>query len=496
MRIEEGAAIRVSVSDFRRGPSRYPAAEVLSVSSYRAEPRSFSEAVGLVALAVGVVASWLVYVFGSSQVAFATACAGLAILCGWAAWHRAWLATLTILGVTVLLGTEARAELAAGSELLPRLRALDVALLAGAIGVGASVLIGARFRAPRASIAGVVWAVLAGWAIVMWAIGGATRDAALNADIRLAATAAASWLVFSTCCRRSAGSWSVPLALLIAGTAVKALLIYATGVWAIGPDDRLQASLVDSGSLARVILVGGDSLLIVAPALVTHMVATSRDAVERWIVVGSGMLAATALVLSGTRSGVAVAVALLLATAGFTLGPTRRRTILLAGLLVVALAGGAFATGLAQRFATRDAPATGLSFRQSEVQTVLALPARDLLLGQGLGGQFTGKDARGRPSTTGWSHVFPAWVVLKAGVVGVLGSIVLLAVAARRLVSVNRKRDAGRVAAARLGAILIVGLLVMSLTLGRLALPEGVVLMAFGCALLYTPGETTTVPSP
>ena len=56
-----------------------------------------------------------------------------------------------------------------------------------------------------------------------------------------------------------------------------------------------------------------------------------------------------------------------------------------------------------------------MNFRIDEARVILDLPRTDLLLGQGIGGRFLGKDVNGLAIVTPWTHAFPLWVLLKGG---------------------------------------------------------------------------------
>jgi hypothetical protein len=150
---------------------------------------------------------------------------------------------------------------------------------------------------------------------------------------------------------------------------------------------------------------------------------------------------------------------------------------------VALLIAGLIATGTMTRFLTPDPPHVGVNFRVDEVRSLFRLPTNEIVFGQGIGGRFVGKDVNGLQVITGWSHTFPAWIVLK---IGILGLVVVSALALvpmwRRLGSVWRVRPLH--AEAALGCVLLFGVLIMSLSLGRAALSEGSILIGLAVALL------------
>jgi hypothetical protein len=89
---------------------------------------------------------------------------------------------------------------------------------------------------------------------------------------------------------------------------------------------------------------------------------------------------------------------------------------------------------------------------------------------------------------SGWAHVFPIWVMLKAGVAGFL--IVAVALILRSGFRGLRRPYPTRGEAA-FSLIIIGGLLLMSLTVDRIAIPEGAVLFGLAIGLLGRSSETT-----
>ena len=193
----------------------------------------------------------------------------------------------------------------------------------------------------------------------------------------------------------------------------KALTISLSGLWVVGPNDRLQASL--RGDEGRVILAGGDTLLAMAPALA--VVALGREPSSKRVVALTlaAVSAVAGLLVSGTRTSFLVAMILLPLAVAWRFAPAvaPRRLALVCSIVILGLAGLGYAGGVLNRLPTEDAPHVGVNFRLEEAEAVLDMPAERLLLGQGLGGRFTGKDVNGQPVTTGWAHSIPLWLLLK-----------------------------------------------------------------------------------
>ena len=189
--------------------------------------------------------------------------------------------------------------------------------------------------------------------------------------------------------------------------------------------------------------------------------------------------------LSGTRTSLLIVVVMVLAVFAIPLLQRHFRVTPRAAIAVivtvVAFAAGTVASGLASRLTHSDAPHIGINARTDEIRWAGDLPTRDLVIGQGLAGSFTSKDVNGMSVTSGWSHVLPVWIVLKVGLLGLLALLVALGLLARRALELIRVQRYGP---ALIGAQLLAGLILMSMTIGRLAQPEGAMFVAVAAVLL------------
>jgi hypothetical protein len=324
----------------------------------------------------------------------------------------------------------------------------------------------------------------------MWAVHGHHVDGLLHTDLRVLGLGVATWVVATTCRRPPPAELSAPLATVALPVALKGVAIWASTLYVIGANDRLQASLVATPSDGRrVILVGGDTFLILAPAIALLALTRVRDWRIRALLVTSALAALGGLLISATRTGLIISVGLIFAIGLVTL-VSRRRIVLsrataalaVASLSIVAVGG--WKTGLVERLDfSKDAPHSGINFRTDEIRSFFDLPAKDLLLGQGFAGRFATRCALVEPTLSGWSHVLPIWVGLKVGLLGLAAACAalwLLGRRARRLLLLGG--PPAREAA--LGVLIAAGMLTMSLTIDRAALPEGVPFLALGLALL------------
>ncbi len=77
--------------------------------------------------------------------------------------------------------------------------------------------------------------------------------------------------------------------------------------------------------------------------------------------------------------------------------------------------------------------------------------------------------------------MLPVWLVLKVGLLGLVALLVALGLFVRMAAAAIRAQRRGP---AMIGAQLVGGLILMSLTVGRLAQPEGAMLVAIGVVLV------------
>jgi hypothetical protein len=451
----------------------------------------------VVCAAAVLVVAWPVYVFAGSQVAYAlavgAACTAMVVL----VLQRSVHAVTLLVAEVALLGTEASGELAPGTQLLGSLRILDVTLLAGIVALAASGLArngpdGWRhwsrrlLVALRRPIVALTAAVLI-WAVLLWILNGAPRGSLLRTDLRLLWVGGATGLVGLLCRPRRPGELIDAITWVGAATSVKAIALWASGLWAIGTFDRIQAIANEASD--RVILVGGDTVLILTPAialLALHGASNWQRRVGASAVIA---LAFCAILLSKSRTSILVAAVLALAVWGlrYSKGLSRaRRTRAIAAFLVV-LVLGAVVSGTAGRFTAGDAPHTGVFFRIDEARAFFHQPVQDLVVGQGLAGAFLGKDINGKQVVTGWVHTAPLWLLLKVGVFGLVAACAVFALLLMRAVRTMRTNDPIAVGHAGLAVVIVSGLLAMSFSLDRIALPEGVALLGVAAALVAAP---------
>jgi hypothetical protein len=435
---------------------------------------------------LALVGLWPAYVFTGSQWSYVLATIAAAIAAVGFARRRSALVVVFLLAMLALIGTDVNGELGKGAAALGSLRIFDVAVAAAALAAGWA----ARrdlppLSRPRSDL--TLLALGAGaYLVLRWVTSGHGFDIYLRTDVRLVVLAVLAWVVGLRC--REGGSRVLVCGLLGVGAAaaVKAGLIHATGTFAIGSNDRLQASSAIALGERRTILVGGgDTLLILVPAVAVLLAATAKRIRPRFAVAACGLGCLAALGLSGTRTSVLVALGLA-AVAGVALLRGRRRVtrrqLTIAGVAVTCAIGVALLGAAPARLFESDAAHAGINFRKDEIDHFFDLPLGDQLLGQGFGGRIPSSDALGRPVLSAWTHVLPVWLALKAGLPGMLAAVAACALLARRF-AVGLRTIADPVPTLT-GGLLILGLLVMSLTINRIALIEGGVLLAFAMSLL------------
>ncbi|MBJ7470239.1 MAG: hypothetical protein JHD16_03015 [Solirubrobacteraceae bacterium] len=425
-------------------------------------------------------ASWFVFLLSGSLAAY-WLCVGACVVPTALLGHRRhWAAALAPVAGAALLGTELRAEL--GTTVVAPfngLRALDLVVLSAALGVASSSEVLRTVRT-GAALRAVVWpwrwvALALAALAALWFAHGYPTDQLGRTDARLIFLAAGAFYTARGTVPGHERLFVMGLVGLGGLVALKAIALHVSDLWAIGTYDRAQATQLATEP-KRTILVGGDTLMILVPAAAVALVENFRATWFNATLAAISALCGVAVLLSGTRSSLLVLC--LLAVLAPVLCWERDRLprgrqavmILVTGLIIVVAA--TAVSGVASRFVTPESQSEGLGFREDEIRTFLRLPTQDLMIGQGLGGRFTSRDSTGAEVEAAWSHVLPVWVGLK---LGLLGLALLTAVGA---VAMWRTLRRSRVFGARVGALLFTGLLLMSLTIGRAALPEGVILVA------------------
>lgn len=480
-----------------------------------AHPRTFlgewSRASGLTILTTLVlVFSWSLYVFADSQPAYVVATAASVALAIKLASIRSQALVVFLIAEMGLLGTDANGELARGTSLLGSLRLFDATVAASLATLGVVALRAwqghaftmrwhramlrrsAMKRAPEAAFVAIL-----SYALALWLVHGHRIDPITREDVRVVGFGV-GMLVISRMCTSFPfvpGGLSFAIASLAPLIAGKAVAIYFSGLWVVGSNDRLQASAEFAAGHTRIILVGGDTILILSPAIAVLALGVHRSTAARWWLWVCVVSSFIGLLISGTRTGLIVAL-LMLAFVGILrrrrLRIPGRRTVVAVSCFFVVLLSGLISTGTMSRLVTPDAPHVGVNFRIDELRTILRLPRQDIIFGQGMGGRFLGKDVNGMPVISGWSHSLPAWIILKIGILGlIVVSLFALVAIWRRLMYIWRTRPLP--ANATFGYVLLLGVLIMSLSLDRAALVEGSMLVGLAVALLERPDEVQVV---
>ena len=442
--------------------------------------------------------AWPLFVLTGSQagylVSLAAACCTAAALTT----MRSSLVVGYLAGLMALIGPEVNGQLGNGPAPLGSLRIFDAAT-----GMAAVTLLVLAWRRPRRSILvswrrpgalAVLSALAVGYAALRWVMEGHRVDGYLRTDLRLIVLAALFWFIASSC--RRGGTRAILWCFVVVGVlaAAKASAIHVSGLYAIGAYDRLQATNLYASGQVRTILVGGDTLLILVPAVVVLLVSAERRALPRVALALAGLLCLWALGLSATRTSVLVALGLMLVAVAAMLilaRPHLSRRVLAGGLVVtVIVLAVAMLGGAASRLAEAEAPHVGLNFRKDEINSFLNASATTKYLGQGLAGRFMGKNVNGKAVLAGWAHELPVWIALKAGIFGLICASLALAIMVRRaLDALRRGGDRVQIVA---GTVTVLGLVVMSMTLDRLALPEGILPFVVGVFLISTAARTST----
>lgn len=491
-----------------------------SVDSRSASNRDLLEPILSGLLVLAIAAAWPVYVFGDSQPAYVCAVAASMLLAVWLAVVRSQAIVIFLITEVALLGTEANGALARGTPPLGTFRIIDITVLTALLALALTKIRLQRVRAGTAinlrqqsvsdgasrafagmlSLSGLLLVFcVVGWALILWLLHGHPLDGITKTDFRVVGLGFAMWLIVRTCESGRLKDLPSAFASLAPATAAKAIAIFASGLWVVGTHDRLQASMSEVyGQQTRVILIGGDTILILVPAATVIALSYVSKPVSRFALWFCALAGFVGLLISGTRSGLLVAAAtvgcaLLLRQPKLRLRKTPLRAASTVVAIIVLATAGLVVSGTGTRFAQRDAPHVGVNFRVDEVKSFLRLPASDLLLGQGFGGRFEGKDVNGLPVVAGWSHVLPVWICLKIGLGGLVVIIFLLIRLLRKGFAALRTEHNLPNSDHALALVLVVGLLLMSLMINRVALPEGAIL--FGVALGLLDRKKRSLPS-
>lgn len=449
--------------------------------------------------AAALVAAWPVFVFTGAQAAYLVATLGACLAAVGLIRRRTPLAVGFLVGLLALVGSDVNGQLGKGTPPLGSLRILDLALAAAAL-TAAWVDRGELRRLSVRSRPGGL-AILGGLAVVYvtlrWATAGHPVDSFLRTDLRLLVVAALTSFVARRC--RSGPGQAIGWSLVVVGAlaAAKAVAVHVSGLFAIGSNDRVQATSTYAGDHVRTILVGGgDTLLILVPALAILLAAQPGRVARRAFLAVAGFGCLAALGLSGTRTSLLVSFGLAVVAAGCTFASRRsaipRRSLLTAAAIGVAALAVATLGQAPQRLLQKDAPHTGLDFRRDEVKTFFKLPAGDQLLGRGLASRLRTADTQGNPVLSGWTHELPFWIALKAGVIGVLLAALAYGLIVRRGIAALRGPGDRTVVLA--GQLLILGLVVMSMTINRLGLVEGAMLLPIAVLLAGAPPGSASAP--
>jgi hypothetical protein len=451
----------------------------------RVNPSALAPAVAALAVA------WAVYCFTGAQAAFLLAMVVAGGTIAWLCALRSVFAVAYLVALVALVGPEANGAIGRGSAPAGTLRLLDWCVAVAVVTIVAleRPRLGAALRLARCRwrelVPALVVAGLIAYALLLWWLAGAPLDGLVKTDVRLIALSAGTAAVVWHC--RAGGFPNLVLALcgIGAAAAVKAVAIALSGLWVIGTYDRLQATRVDDGASARVILIGGDTLMTLVPAIVLVAFPRAGRGARRFLLACAGA-ACAGLLVSGTRTSLLVAL-LLAAVVAATRIQLRRPglgTVAAMAAAVVVLAGFAVSMGVVDRLTQADAPGVGVNFRKDEISRFFQLPAGTLVAGRGLGGAWAGEDSRGLLVRSGWLHELPLWIVLKVGFVGLAAAVALGVWLLRRFRA--GLRDGADPYMVAVGGVVAAGVLVAAFAVNRAALPEGAVILTLGIALIVT----------
>jgi hypothetical protein len=471
-----------------------PLAESTAAPSARARSSQQAHGGRVVVVLTGTTAVLLAMAAGLAPIAVM----GLAALgaCVVGAAMRPPVALAAILSTAAVVGT-GESYRAVGVQV----RLIDV--------VAAACLIGLLVRSSlttynRAGMRGVAFLGATIGALALY--GGTNGWDNIRADVYLCLFAIPGWMFGTELGRSSRWDQSIRRVFLAvtAVTALKAFALATRHTALEGPGSSLQAWSFQTSSGWRTILVGGDTLLVVAPALLIAIFA-SEPRLWRRMSLLVALMAFVAVLLSQTRTNIVCSLAgVLLAFLG-TLAmatPSRRRQqrqmlallppaalVLVLGGLVPDLVETTRQLSLSRFDATQTGPLNSVSasyeYRAEEAQAALAtLTGRDTWIGRGAGSAYLSPDTG---QATVWSHNVGVWIVLK---VGLLGLVALLGTGWRALRSVFRRFKREELGAIGTGlTMLILVIVAISIAVNRVASVEGTLLLSFATGYLLVESQ-------
>jgi hypothetical protein len=275
------------------------------------------------------------------------------------------------------------------------------------------------------------------------------------------------------------------LTFLIAAAVLASLKAIAIAVLpggtALGVSSLLQANVNQTAlGSKRVILIGGDTVIALAPALciaVRRLPALSHN---RWV--AAFLITAIGTAITVTRTNIiaaTVAIVVAVAIEGLgTVGTGEFRRLAMGCLVaVVALVGSSFiinvngqsvAGSVVSRFSSTSNIAYSLTYRSNEAARLLDTVRGHEVFGLGAGATFfteipetVNGDTFATYGRTLWAHDGYLWILLKTGLVGVAIFILAMGLTVFRLLAGPRS------VLARAGLVSIAGVLVLSYTTNR-----------------------------
>jgi hypothetical protein len=406
---------------------------------------------------------------------------GLAI--GIAAFLDARMALALVLALVAVVGSETKA----GPVLLT-----DATALLGLAGIASTST--TRLRITRPVFAHALPVVIIVLALLI-ALADRTPSDLLLADLHGVALPFALYVIARRAIPRLGGDGVVLMVLLATAlAAAKALAIaLLSPAAAVGPGSIWQAFVIhDSLGIERVVLIGGDTLLALGPALCVAARRLGSLRGGRWVALL--VLSGLATGATGTRTNIiAGTIALLAALALDRLDPACAApmgrliagvlaglTILLVAGFVVPVGGQGIAQSVTARFNSQSNIQQSLQYRADESTRLEQALQGKMILGLGAGGTFVTEV----PSTFGfelgptlWAHNGYLWIALKVGIVGLILFALGIWLLVRRLWQRRNQM------LARAGLIWLIGILVLSISTNRFNDAGAGLLLALGFAV-------------
>ncbi len=238
----------------------------------------------------------------------------------------------------------------------------------------------------------------------------------------------------------------------------------------------------------RIILLGADTLFVVAIPILVALAVYVRNRLTNFFLAAAAIPICAGVLLGLSRSNwaaaaIAALLTLVLGLKAKGLKSLRTGLIALAGLILTLLLVSAFYYNsynnsffdiIQRRFSFNPSEGSGtMDYRIMEGDALLAVARHHIVLGSGLGSEYSYVDYRGL-LITNWSHDGYLFLILKSGIIGLALFLLAMFLTIWKSVSLAQRSDDGLLASTGVGmSMALLALLLMSTLLNRISNMEG-----------------------